>query len=62
MSMTPSELQSAGEVQQTTGLGFEHAAISGPAATSMMNMNSRMRTDCRSVRSGVNESLENVLT
>jgi len=42
VSMMPSELQSAGDVQQTTGLGFEHAAISGPAAASTMNMNSRM--------------------
>jgi hypothetical protein len=56
VSITPNALQSAGDVQHTTGFGFEHAAI--PAASTPRNIN-RIRAACPSEAARVNEAIEN---
>jgi hypothetical protein len=61
VSMTPSELQSEGETQQTTGLGREQAATFTTQPANTMNKNSPIRAACRSGRVGVNDFSGNVL-
>ena len=61
VSETPSELQSAGEVQQTTGLGREHAGAFVTDHAITTKSNGRIRAACRGARARVNELLENVL-
>jgi len=54
-SITPSELQSAGDVQQTTGFGLLHEA----ARHNARNATSRMRRGCRNQWPDVNDSARN---
>ena len=57
VSMTPNALQSAGDVQQTTGFGFEQAVANTASAPRHSN---RIRAACPATDAHVNEVFENV--